>query len=417
VTPILPPAAEAWTAMAEALLIGLLFGVQREMDRDERHAGLRDFLIIGLAGGLCALVQQPWLTVTALACLTVLLGVFRWQHPERTGITTELAAVAAFLLAYLAGLPNSLISASVAVGLTIVIVFFLEAKAALQKFFTERMTESEFNATLRFLAVIFIVFPVLPEGAFGPYSFLEPRKIWLFIILVSTISYVGYFLVKFLGAERGLLFTSVLGGLASTTAATSAFARDCKENPAQAASYSWATVLANSIQFPRLLILLAAISPPLLRVTGLMLAAMTAAGLLVAWLLNRQSPAGGPDSAAIQLRNPFRFIPALKFGLIFAAVLFITKWATAEFGSQALLLAGFVGGALDTDAIILSLADLFTTGKIGAVPVDMVVLVAIASNALVKTVIAYSSGVRGFGHRVLAGFAAMIAAALAVRRW
>jgi len=417
VPPTLPPAAETWTAMAEALLIGLLFGVQREMDRDERHAGLRDFLILGLAGGLCALVQQPWLTVAALASLTVLLAVFRWQHPERTGITTELAAVAAFLLAYLAAMPNTPVVASVAIGLTIVVVFFLEAKAALSRFVIEKMTEGEFNATLRFLAVIFIVFPVLPEGAFGPYAFLAPRKIWVFIILVSTISYVGYFLIKFLGEERGLLFTSVLGGLASTTAATSAFARDCTESPDQAGSYSWATVLANAIQFPRLLVLVGVFAPALFQRAGIMLAAMTAAGLLAAWLLYRQSPSAGPGAPPMKLRNPFRFLPAVQFGLIFAAVLFVTKWATSEFGSEALLLAGLVGGALDTDAVILSLADLFNTGKIGAVSLDLVVLAAIASNAIVKTVIAYSSGVRSFGHRVLLGFVAMLAAGLAARRW
>lgn len=403
--------------MAEALLIGLLFGVQREMDRDERHAGLRDFLILGLAGGLCAIVQQSWLTVTTLACLTVLLGVFRWQHPERTGITTELAAVAAFLLAYVAALPGTAVSAGIAIGFTIVVVFFLEAKMALQKFFTQRMTEGEFNATLRFLAVIFIVFPILPDATFGPYAFFTPRKIWLFVILVSTISYVGYFLVKFLGSERGLLLTSVLGGLASTTATTSAFARDCKDDPSQVRAYSWAAVLANSIQFPRTIVLIFAVAPGLLRPAGWMLAAMTAAGLLTAWLLFRRSPAARPEPSSIRLKNPFRFLPALEFGVVFAAVLLVTKWAAAEHGGDGLLAAGALGGALDTDAVVLAVADLFTTGKLGMAPVDIIVLVAIASNAVVKTVIAYSSGVRGFGHRVLLGFAAMLAAGLAARRW
>ena len=96
----------AWLAMAEALLIGLLLGVEREADQTERHAGLRDFITIALSGGVCGLLGQAWLTGTALIALTGLIAVFRIQTPERTGITTELAAVATFLLCVLTTTPG-----------------------------------------------------------------------------------------------------------------------------------------------------------------------------------------------------------------------------------------------------------------------------------------------------------------------
>ena len=91
--------------MAEALLIGLLVGIERESDREERHAGLRDFITIALAGGLCGLLGVAWITAAALLSLTALIIVFRVQTSGRTGITTELAAVATFLLGLLTTTP------------------------------------------------------------------------------------------------------------------------------------------------------------------------------------------------------------------------------------------------------------------------------------------------------------------------
>ena len=132
------------------------------------------------------------------------------------------------------------------------VVGFLEAKRSLHKLVRETITEVEFNDTLRFLAIIFIVYPILPAGEFGPYQFLAPRKIWAFVILVSSVSYAGYFLQKFLGAKRGLKLAGVLGGLASTTAATASFARSSSDEPENRLLYAQAAVIANAMQFPRL---------------------------------------------------------------------------------------------------------------------------------------------------------------------
>jgi uncharacterized membrane protein (DUF4010 family) len=413
--PPVPEVAAAWVNIAEALLIGLLIGVQRETDRHEKHAGLRDFIVIGFAGGLCAFVQQVALTVAVLAGLTVLIAVFRWQHPERTGVTTELSAIATFLLAYVAGLHHHPHASPIAVGLAILLVFFLEAKQALDTFVTQTISPEEFNGTLRFLAVILVVYPILPDAAYGPYEFFNPQKIWLFIILVSSISYVGYFFQKFLGAERGLLYTSLLGGLASTTAATSAFAKDCAEDPERHNAYAFAAVLANSVQFPRLLILIVLISPALARAAAPMLLAMTAAGLVVAVLFRRFGAAGTAGPTKMQLRNPFRFLAALEFGLLFAFVRFLTRFATTEFGGQAIYGASFVGGAMDTDAVVLSLPGLIQNQTVTLSTAVAAILIAIAANALVKTGIAFGSRCLPFSRAVLIGFAAMIAAgALAV---
>ena len=84
-----------------------------------------------------------------------------------------------------------------AVAIAIILTLFLEARRRLHRFFRETITEIEFNDTLRFLALIFVIYPILPDRHFGPYGFFQPRHIWMFVILVSSISYAGYFFEKF----------------------------------------------------------------------------------------------------------------------------------------------------------------------------------------------------------------------------
>ena len=129
----------------------------------------------------------------------------RRRGGERGGITTELAGVATFCLAYLTSTAAALpYGPPLAIGATIVVVLFLEARDWIHTFSRETITDVEFNDTLLFIAVVLVAFPLLPEGRFGPYDFFSPQQIWLFVILVSAISYLGYFLQKFLGAEKGL---------------------------------------------------------------------------------------------------------------------------------------------------------------------------------------------------------------------
>lgn len=395
--------------MAEALLIGLLVGIQRESEKSEKHAGLRDFIILGLAGGLCGLLQQAWLTVAALACATVVLGLFRFQHPERTGITTELSALATFLLAYMAGHPHFPASAQISIGLTILIAIFLEGKDALDRFFSEHLTQREFMGTLRFLALIFIIFPLLPEGAYGPYSFFSPRKVWMFVILVSSMSYVGYFLGKYFGGEHGLMLTSVLGGLASSTAATSALAKEAASAPAAQAQYSRAVVLANTVQLPRVFALISILNGSFAAGAAPAFLAMSLAGLAACWWVGRHAQPAEPGTQ-IETRNPFHITPALKFGALFAAMLLLTKWTTAVYGSEGIYWASVLGGSMDLDSVTVSLADLLNSGAAATVVAVWGVFFALIANAVVKTIIAFSSGVAGFGRNLLLGFAVMYAA-------
>lgn len=398
---------------AEALVIGLIIGAQREASHHEEGPGVRDFLLIALTGGICGFLGNTWLTAAALVAVAVLVTGFHLQSKDRSGITTELAALATFCLAVLATTPARPASATLAVGAAIVVVVFLEAKRSLHRLIRETITEAEFNDTIWFLAIIFIVYPALPEGDFGPYAAFNPRSIWFFVILVSSISFVGYFLQRFLGSRKGLVWTAVLGGLASTTASTLAFARESTDDGSHRGRYLSATVIANAVQFPRVLFILWMFNEALARASLGLLLAMAGAGLVLGFILYRRGESA-PETSRVAGGNPFRLLPALKFGAVFAAVVFASKAAAAQLGGQGLYWAGAVGGTVDADAVAVSLAGLQDGDSLALATAVNILYVALVMNAALKTGLAFYSGGSAFGWRVALGFLAMFGTGLVV---
>lgn len=387
-------------AIAESLLIGTLVGAQREKFPGN-HPGLRDMLAVALVGSVCGLLALPVLTGVALGGIALLLAVFHYEHgSERGGITTELAGIATFCLAYMTSTTDLLpYGPPLAVGATIVVVFFLEARDWLHKFTRETITEVEFNDTLLFLAVVLVAYPLLPGGRFGPYEFFSPQQVWLFVILVSAISYVGYFLQKFLGTEKGLEYTSLIGGLASTTAATLNFARLSKEHPEQVQTLWRAAVIANTVQFPRTIFILYTVSVPLAQACMIPLVAMFLASAGLAWYLGTKAAVEVTETAA-PAGNPFRLIPGLKFGAMFAGILFLSKAAAARFGAEAVIPTSILGGLVDVATVVLSASELMVAGKLSQNAAAGNVMLALAANIVLKVVLAMGSGTRAFAARM-----------------
>lgn len=407
------PLSTAVESLAGALLIGLMIGGQREAaHREAEHAetgvwtapGLRDFLIVALAGGVCGMLGTPWLTAPVLISITTFFAVFHYEDRlQRRGITTELAAVSTFALSYLSASPVPTFAEPVAIGVTLIVVVFLETKQTIEKLLRETISVTEFNATLAFVGVVVVIYPLLPAGAYGPYAFFDPRQVWKFVILISSISYCGYFLEKFLGEEKGLFYTSVLGGLASTTAATLLFARESKERPQDTFGLWRAFVIANTVQFPRTLLIVIAVSPDLTRTIVWPLAAMFACGILLAEILRRW-PHKKIDPVPMQSGNPFRIVPALRFGAMFAGVVFLSKWAAATLGTGAFYWTSLLGGLVDVSTVIAPAAELLKSRSLSMTTAEIAVLLALAANAVQKILVAASAGTREFAWRVTAVF-------------
>jgi uncharacterized membrane protein (DUF4010 family) len=405
----------AWN-FATALLIGALIGIERERHKQRNlHpeiAGLRTFVLFALLGALCGwlgqVLQTPWLLAAGLLAAAgfVIAGYVLQARatPVELGLTTEVAAVATFLLGALATLGER----ELAVGLGVIVAAVLAYKQPLHGF-VEKLGSEDVYAALRLLLATFIILPLLPDRALDPWQALNPRSLWLLALLIAGLSLVGYVLTRLLGAKRGIPLTGLTGGLVSSTAVTLAFARQSREPSPGVASAALASgvLLAWTVSFARVLIAVLVVNRALLpSLLPSMLSMSAACALFAGWHLHR----AGRDVPAqtVPLRNPFSLRSALKFTAIFALVLLTVKIVQAHAPETGLYYVAVLAGATDVDAITLSLAQYARTGSM-ALAAQSITL-AVLSNTLVKTAMVVALGSPALRRSILAASAGILAA-------
>jgi len=373
-----------------ALAIGFLVGLQREFSYRKAQApasaGVRTFSLLSLSGCAAAFVAE---TARSPALLAVFFGVvgalvvasyLATTRSGDVGSTTEVAELITVLNGALCYWGMLQLAAAIGVATTVV----LSAKLPLQKL-VEKLTTEDLVATLKFGVVTAIVLPVLPREPLGPPPFdvLVPYDLWRMVVLISAIGFVGYVLIQIVGPKRGIGLTGILGGLVSSTALTLSFAQKSREDDRLAKPFALAIVVAWTMMFARILAAVAVINRDLLDALWLPLSATGAAGAAyAAWLhfSDRASP-----ETEIQFSNPFEVGPALRFGLLYAVVLLVSRAAQLEFGDRGVLLSALVAGIADVDAITLSLSELSRTSQgLGLAAAASGVMVAAMANTALK---------------------------------
>lgn len=391
----------------EALAIGFLIGIERYKDRsqgEKKSAGLRTFTIFSLIGAVCGILPVVYTLMTLGALIVFLsLGYYR-RSVNGFGLTTEVAAILTFWLGYLMHEYEML-----AISTGIVLVILLASKRGLHDFVRNKMSEIELYDTLKFLAVVFVVFPLLPDRNMGPYDFFNPTQVWMLIILVSTISYLGYVLTRVLGNERGLMMSALIGGVVSTTAVTMFLADRVKRAPLQSRICGVTGVMANAVQFPRLLLLIWVVDTQLGMLLTIPLLGMGAVGILGAWVLGRKHLVHAvKDTHELPLQNPYSLRPALKFGLFFVGVFLLSKVATVHLGEQGIYLTSAIAGLGDASAIALSTAQMVNNGGLSVFAACGAIFIAVTMNALFKWGLAFMNGNRDLAFWLGGGFVTML---------
>jgi uncharacterized membrane protein (DUF4010 family) len=372
-----------------ALGLGLLLGLERERKRDAEllFGGVRTFALIALLGALGAFLErelnQGWLVLAAFVAVGALVVVSYITTAARgeMGITTEISALLAFIVGVLCGWDR----VGVASVATVVCLLLLTLKDYLHRL-ARRVELEDVEATLQFAVISVIILPLLPNETFGPapLNVINPYKIWLMVVLIAGLNFLGYVLVKVLGNEHGFLATGILGGLVSSTAVTLSFAQRSRQEPALSAAFVLAIVAAWTIMFLRVIVIVGLIDLSLAAVLGLPLGLMAVVGAVVAlvlWRRTRSQETGVVTAGA----NPFELGEAVKFGLLFGVVTVVAKAAQVYTGDTGLYLAGAVAGLTDVDAISLSMANLATANAESLKVAARTIVIAVLSNTLVKT--------------------------------
>ena len=402
-----------------ALFIGVLVGLQREFafhkEDKELSAGVRTFALMSLIGAAGAFIsdiyQTPWAFIAVFSAISLLVMGNYFIHAWHgdIGLTTEVAA----LLTVLAGALVTWGFIQIAVALAVVTTALLSLKLELHSF-VRHLTKDDIISTVKFAIITAIILPILPNQSYGPepFNLFNPYSIWLLVVLISAISFIGYILIKILGASKGIGLTGLLGGLASSTAVTLNFTQRSRSNPELSKSFALAIIIAWTIMFPRILIIVAALSPHLAQVLWLPLLALVtvSAGYCgyLYWDIRTKK-----SNEQVSFVNPFELGPAIKFGILFSVILLVSKAAQIYLGDTGLYLASLLSGLADVDAISLSVAKLAKdSADIASSTAARAILLAALANTIAKGGIVLFGGSKPIKKALLPGFLLLLIVSL-----
>lgn len=385
---------EPWWRFAAALLIGALIGLEREYVQqrsgDPDFAGIRTFALMALLGAVAAFFAEIYgILIFVVGYLGMVLLIWASHvgdiyREQSEGITTEVVG----LLVPFLGAMVVWGFAELAAALGVVTAFVLALKPTLHGL-AKRMSTIDLRATLEFALITAVVLPILPNENFGPFDVLNLYEIWLLVVLVSAIGFLGYILMQVLGTERGVGLIGLLGGLVSSTAVTLSFSGRSKDSPKLSPVFAIGIVLASSVMFPRIMIEVLAVNPNLLSLVAVPIGSMLVAGLLgIVILWRRQRTLSKSSPEPVDLKNPLKVTTAITFGVVFATVLLGVRAASEFFGNAGVFVASIFAGLADVDAITLSVSNLAAAGDMASEVAAGAIITAAIVNTFVKAVAA-----------------------------
>ncbi len=396
-----------------SLVIGFLIGLQREYasQKAEGHeielfAGTRTFSLLALFGSAAALAADLLDAPVVFATLALLAGAlittayFAESRRGDIGLTTEIAALVTLLTGALCYWDYLALAAALGVATTVLLTMKVQTQHL-----ARRISKEDLYATLKFAVITIIILPLLPREAIAPAPFdvLVPYKIWLMVVFISGISFLGYILIKIVGPKRGVGLTGLLGGLASSTAVTLTFSQQSRAAERLARPFALAILLAWTVMFVRVIVEVAALNRPLLRIVWIPMAAGAAVSLGYCAYLYLSRNSENPEQTQ-DFTNPFELGPAVTFGLLYAVILVVASAAQQYLGNTGVYVSSIASGLADVDAITLTMAELSQDGgTLDLRTAARAIVLAAAANTVVKGGIVLSAGATSLKKVILPG--------------
>jgi uncharacterized membrane protein (DUF4010 family) len=412
---LLPP--EAFQIVL-VLFLSFLLGLEREEHKATggyTFGGVRTFPLIGLLGYSLALLPGPQLLPLTVGFLVVsgflLLSYWHKLSDSRlAGVTTEMSGLATFLIGALACYGHLWIATTLAVAS----LLLLDLKAALEKLATT-IAPGEIFTAAKFLLLSGVILPALPNQEFGPFH-INPFKTWLVVVAICTISYASYVLQKLTKGHGGIVLAALLGGAYSSTVTTVVMAKRAKRED-QPHLFAGGILIACGVMYLRLAALLALFNRQLMAVLLLPFLVLAGASLVCGWLWSRRADKGAEQlQREADPKNPLELLTAFLFAGLFLAMLVITQLAVTYLGKGGVDSLAAIMGVSDVDPFIMGLTQAAGT----LTPVNVAagaILIAAASNNVVKGIYAYSMADRTTGRQALLFLLGLAAAGLIPLVW
>lgn len=393
--------AEHWLNLAVAIGVGLLIGAERERRKgvgaDRSPEGIRTFTIASLLGAVSAFLST-WLLLVSVLCVTLFTVATRYhQRSEDPGITTEIALV---LTVILGGL--SMTSPALTAAIAVAVAILLAAKEPIHGFVRTMVTKDELNDFLILAAATLIILPLVPNALVGPYHAINPRNIWMIVILVMAISVLGHLVLRWLGPRIGLPLVGLISGFISSIATISAMAARAKQNPSLVGGAVAGAALSSLATVLQLVVLLAAVHPPLLSALALPLI-FAGVSIVLYGLVFALKSFQDHQTETTRITKTFSVKTAFVLAGVIVVVLIVSSALNERFGQAGLVFAVGVAGLADVHAPTIAVATQTAAGKLALESAVMPILVAFSANTLVKSIAAGISRCHVYAAQLIVG--------------
>jgi uncharacterized membrane protein (DUF4010 family) len=267
----------------------------------------------------------------------------------------------------------------------------------------------------KFLLLSGVILPALPNQEFGPFH-INPFKTWLVVVAISAISYASYVLQKVTKGHGGIVLAALLGGAYSSTVTTVVMAKRAKREN-QPHLFAGGILIACGVMYLRLAALLALFNRQLMAVLLVPFLVLAGMALVFGWLWSRRADkSAGELQREADPKNPLEMLTAFMFAGLFLAMLVITQLAVTYLGKGGVDSLAAIMGVSDVDPFIMGLTQAAGT----LTPVNVAagaILIAAASNNVVKGIYAYSMADRTTGRQALIFLLGLAAAGLIPLIW
>jgi uncharacterized membrane protein (DUF4010 family) len=402
-----------------ALFLSFLMGLEREERRtaSEHYSfgGVRTFPLIGLIGYATSLLSGGQILPVMLGFAVV--GGFlmlAYQHKVATstfsGVTSEMSGLTTYLVGALVYREQFWIATTV----TVASMLLLEFKAVLEGL-SKRIAAEEILTFTKFLLLTAVILPVLPNQEFGPFQ-INPFKAWLVVVAVSGVSYGSYVIQKLTKGEGGVILAALLGGAYSSTVTTVVLAKRAARE-SRPHLFAGGTLIASGVMYLRLAGLVTMFNRNLMLTLGVPFALLAAAGVGAGWLWTRIPDAtAGEVKREFEPKNPLELRAAFFFAALFLGILVATHLAVTYLGRAGVYTLAAVMGVTDVDPFIMGMTQ--SAGGVTSLKVAAAaILIAAASNNLVKGIYAFWFSDRKTGVESLCLLAGLTVAGLAPLLW
>jgi uncharacterized membrane protein (DUF4010 family) len=367
-----------------AISVGLLVGLEREFA--SKDVGVRTFSITALLGLMCQFTGPSFAVCgfIGILCVTAYMNVRAMLVNRGLEITTSVAMLVTYCLGVSVAQDHVFTPVTVAILMTMLLAWKNELAA-----FAHGLQLQEIRSAVVLALLTFVIYPILPDHYVDPWELLNPKEVWITVIVLGGISFVNYILLKAY-STKGLYYSALLGGAVNSTAAVTEISNAVKLPGGGILPRALPILLMTTVaMFIRNLIVLGVFEPQAIAIATAPLLGMTMMAILFIWHARKNHEVGLDPTPPMRFSSPISMRRILKFGILFLILEAAGTLSQRYLGSTGVLAVSFLGGLFSSASATAAVAKLAAQGKITATVASAATVLTSIASAFVNLPLIY----------------------------